>query len=110
MVEEEASKHVIYICDEAMSCLSNVSTVLNFRLRTFLDLYTKDFILTIKFYGGHFHAFMCRIYMLNAGMFSIVLMCAVLWDFSVHIKVSVHIVALFISIFSVIDKLFPYTI
>ena len=91
-----------------MSCLSNVSTVLNFRLRPFLDLYTKDFILTIKFYGGHFHAFMCRIYMLNAaGMFSIVLMCAVLWDFSVHIKVSVHIVALFINIFSVIDKLFP---
>ena len=82
-----------------MSCLSNVSTVLNFHLRPFLDLYTKDFILTIKFYGGHFHDFMCRIYM-YAGMLSIVLMCAVLWDFYVHIKVSVHIVALFISIYS----------
>ena len=82
-----------------MSCLSNVSTVLNFRLRPFLDLYTKDLIFTIKFYGGHFHAFMCRISMLNAGMFSIVLMCAVLRDFSVHVKVSVPIVSL-LSIYS----------
>ena len=68
-----------------MSCLSNVSTVLNFRLRPFLDLYTKDFILTIKFYGSHFHAFMCRISMLNAGMFSIVLMCAVFMSYGIFL-------------------------